>query len=136
MLVAERNGMMVASKLTAKSYVQDGLIAMWDGIENVGWGRHEDSPAIWKNLVQNSVFPDFSVAAGKTFNKDSLVVSGIGTASSISAWPDAFAVMEIVYKVDSGYAFFCTNIRRKIWWGEASGSNERYSQFSGMGSSG
>lgn len=26
--------------LSAKSYVQDGLIAMWDGIENAGWGRH------------------------------------------------------------------------------------------------
>lgn len=30
-----------AAAPTAKSYVQDGLIAMWDGIENAGWGVHD-----------------------------------------------------------------------------------------------
>lgn len=27
---------------TARDYVQDGLVAMWDGIENAGWGVHSD----------------------------------------------------------------------------------------------
>ena len=27
---------------TARDYVQDGLIAMWDGIENAGWGKHSE----------------------------------------------------------------------------------------------
>ena len=26
---------------TAKDYLQDGLIAMWDGIENVDWNTQE-----------------------------------------------------------------------------------------------
>lgn len=26
---------------TARDYVQDGLIAMWDAIENAGWGTHD-----------------------------------------------------------------------------------------------
>ena len=34
-LAARRN-----RKPTARSYVQDGLVAMWDGIENAGWGTH------------------------------------------------------------------------------------------------
>lgn len=29
---------------TARDYVQDGLIAMWDGIENSGWGKHDAMP--------------------------------------------------------------------------------------------
>ena len=44
-------------KLSAKSYVQDGLIAMWDGIENAGWGVHDSSAQGWTNLVTGDVSP-------------------------------------------------------------------------------
>jgi hypothetical protein len=37
--------------LSAKDYIQDGLIAMWDGIENAGWGVHDPSTTVWKDLV-------------------------------------------------------------------------------------
>ena len=40
--------------LPASSYVQDGLIALYDGIENAGAGRHSDSATIWKDLVGSS----------------------------------------------------------------------------------
>ena len=33
-----------------QSYVQDGLVAQFDAIENVGVGRHENAPAVWKDL--------------------------------------------------------------------------------------
>lgn len=36
---------------TARDYVQDGLIAMWDGIENVGYEVHDFNTMIWKDLV-------------------------------------------------------------------------------------
>ena len=36
---------------TAKDYVQDGLVAMWDGIENAGWGVHDANATVWKDLV-------------------------------------------------------------------------------------
>ena len=36
---------------TAKDYVQDGLVAMWDGIENAGWGLHDPNATVWKDLV-------------------------------------------------------------------------------------
>lgn len=40
-----------ASKgISAKSYVQDGLVAMWDGIENAGWGVHDESAMTWVDL--------------------------------------------------------------------------------------
>ena len=38
---------------TARDYVQDGLIAMWDGIENAGWGTHDPNATVWKDLVGN-----------------------------------------------------------------------------------
>lgn len=36
---------------TAKMYIQDGLTAMWDGIENVGWGLHNSNTKVWKELT-------------------------------------------------------------------------------------
>ena len=51
---------------TAKDYVQDGLIAMWDGIENAGWGVHDAAATEWVDLSGNenhmvpySAFPPF-----------------------------------------------------------------------------
>lgn len=35
---------------TASDYVQDGLIAMWDGIENAGFGEHDANATVWKDL--------------------------------------------------------------------------------------
>ena len=39
------------SDYTAADYVQDGLIAMWDGIENAGYGLHDDDPTYWVDLT-------------------------------------------------------------------------------------
>ena len=36
---------------TAADYVMDGLVSMWDGIENADWGTHADSPQYWVDLV-------------------------------------------------------------------------------------
>ena len=40
-------------KWTARDYVQDGLVAMWDGIENAGWGVHDPNAVGWKDLSPN-----------------------------------------------------------------------------------
>ena len=40
-----------AAELTARSYVQSGLIAQWDGIENAGWGIHDANAAKPVELV-------------------------------------------------------------------------------------
>jgi hypothetical protein len=37
---------------TARDYVQTGLVAMWDGIENAGWGTHSDDTTVtWTDLI-------------------------------------------------------------------------------------
>ncbi len=36
---------------STSDYVQDGLVAQWDGVENAGVGVHEDSPSAWVDIV-------------------------------------------------------------------------------------
>ena len=53
-MLAARHGLgVIAAKgiPTARNYVQDGLIAMWDGIENAGLDVHDASSTIWKDLA-------------------------------------------------------------------------------------
>ena len=45
------NNIQNSSKLTAKDYIQDGLISMWDGIENAGWSQHDDNPSKFVDLI-------------------------------------------------------------------------------------
>ena len=40
---------------TARDYVQDGLVAMWDGVENAGWGLHDSATTNWIDLVGGDV---------------------------------------------------------------------------------
>ena len=39
------------AKPMAKDYIQDGLAAMWDGIENAGWEQHSDQLEQWNDLI-------------------------------------------------------------------------------------
>ena len=53
-LINLRNALMAGKRTpTAKDYVQDGLVAMWDGIENAGWGVHDASATGWLDLTGN-----------------------------------------------------------------------------------
>lgn len=36
---------------TARDYVQDGLVVLYDGIENVGWGEHDGTASAWVDLA-------------------------------------------------------------------------------------
>ena len=51
MMLGARTAAWAKGGYTAKDYVQDGLVAMWDGIENAGWGMHDAAATVWKDLV-------------------------------------------------------------------------------------
>lgn len=94
MELAARMGAWAKSGYTAKDYVQDGLIAMWDGIENAGWGVHAPNATVWKDLSGNGY--DFSFIDGVTGatweGGDHLYLahnnkSSIGVASTVSLLP-------------------------------------------------
>lgn len=55
-LVAARNtinGSPAEEGLSARDYIQDGLIAMWDCKENIGYGKHDDNAQVWVDLTGN-----------------------------------------------------------------------------------
>lgn len=99
---------------TASDYVQDGLVAMWDGIENAGWGVHDNNATVWKDLVgtQDMVLSQFG-----SFSDDSLVCAGGGYAASRGALFADFIYAEAVVEYDS--------LERQngniVIWGEYSG---------------
>ena len=81
MLIAARTG--AWSKIggglpTARDYVQDGLIAMWDGIENAGWGVHDSNATAWKDLIGGTV-GDLDVF-GANIGENAVRLNGVSAA--------------------------------------------------------
>lgn len=64
----------VDTTVSAKSYIQDGLIAMYDGVENAGWGKHDANATTWKDLVGGNDFE--ATAILNEWTKDSAVFKG------------------------------------------------------------
>ena len=77
MLIASRQSFWKGG-MSAKSYVQDSLVAMWDGIENVAFGEHDSTSRIWKDLTGNGYDVDrqFNSYVSGEFDDNSLVVKG------------------------------------------------------------
>lgn len=61
---------------TASDYVQEDLVAMWDGIENAGWGEHDDSPFNWTSLVGDGKTILLQNHFVYSFDSNSLVTTG------------------------------------------------------------
>lgn len=85
---------------TAKDYVQDGLVAMWDGIENAGWGVHDSNAIAWKDLVGER---DITSLKGNTFDDDSLFVSISSMNKVIPTKDIANSNSQLTYEI-GGYA--------------------------------
>ena len=94
--------------ISAADYVQDGLVAMWDGIENAGWGVHDDTATKLFELVSGQT--DYGVASTFTANTDNMEVSvenasvsthshfGAAVANAISS---GYVYIEAIVFVDS-----------------------------------
>ena len=93
-----------ALAFSTSNYVQDGLIACWDGIENAGVGVHDPVATVWKDVVGGYEFTLTGVTVNDdrmTFagNKDSYgVLSAEDTVSTFVAAKDG--TLEIVYALE------------------------------------
>lgn len=85
--------------LTARSYVQDGLIAMWDGIENAGWGTHVAAATTWKDLSGNGY--DLTLMNGAHFDANSLITAGRNSVSALLSTTLPYATIEVCAFYDS-----------------------------------
>lgn len=108
--LALRGAMMGGGKKgpTARDYVQDGLVAMWDGIENAGWGVHDNSATIWQDLLR-PIGTGIPTNSTMTFADDGLSVTvdkgvwfGGNTASTyyFQNFPTDKSSFECVFTVD------------------------------------
>lgn len=112
-------------------YVQDGLIAHWDAIDNVGTGVHDPSATTWKDLAglhADMVFPNGTLIGENYYDMKKDGVSG-GTGGYVTNIADiATAIMnkactvEIVCdfrsQVEDGTLFSCyesTASKRILW---------------------
>lgn len=92
-----------AAKYTAADYIQDGLIAMWDGIENAGWGRRDANATVWKDLVGGR---DLTLTSLGSFSSDKALVNapgGIGAMRSDEV--PGFGTLEVVFDAASHSKF-------------------------------
>ena len=74
---------------TARDYVQDGLVAMWDGSENAGWGVHDSNAMVWKDLI-----------GGETVSSPSVIF----TDNSLSLDGSYYMVGSKDYYANNGYS--------------------------------
>lgn len=85
MLINMRNGLMAGGKLSAKSYVQDGLFLLLDGIENIAWGVHDGEAEAWVDLI-NGV--RFNIGSNVINNDHVHVLSAMGADVKSQAYKD------------------------------------------------
>ena len=100
----------VASQEDAKSenpYITDGLIAMWDGVWNVGIGMHSSSSTVWLDLVEGKTIEIYPENA--EWGEDCLIGKNrVFTSAQISlamgseiAIPDFAQTVEVVLRTDN-----------------------------------
>lgn len=112
---------------SAKAYIQDGLIAMWDGIDNAGLDKHDANATVWKDLIGGNDFKSTNVL--NEWTKDSAIIkSGIG-AYQTWALTDVLT-LEVVGKseLNSIFAFALGNKNTRMF--AILPSNNRGFQFS------
>ncbi|MBQ3289666.1 MAG: hypothetical protein IJH50_09685 [Kiritimatiellae bacterium] len=86
-----------ATTYTSASYVQNGLIAQWDGIDNAGTGTHDPTTNIWKDL-RGSLDMTLTDKGSWTADGNALFCNNGAGAQGASATP-AYKTIEIVYKM-------------------------------------
>ena len=85
---------------TASHYIQDGLLACWDGVENAGVGVHDPNATVWKDLSGTNVF----TLTGATIYANRVYFSGSAygllpkNATTATFTAATNGTLEIVYK--------------------------------------
>ena len=110
---------------TARDYVQDGLIAMWDGIENAGWGVHDPNATVWTNLIEgndtlpmraNWSFRDNSVYIARRNSVNTNIPSAcFRTAYQAEKWHAEMALYAEMTDINSDAGFIIYNQKFGLW---------------------
>ena len=120
-----------AQTYTAASYVQNGLVGQWDGIENAGIGLHDATTNYWTDLTGNS--GDFAVFTDvASFTADGLMKNAQGVMAT-NVTPTARSDVRTIEVVVSGApasgwvnAFFIKREQHASFNNDRSGGNRDY----------
>lgn len=94
----ERRGAPTPSVPTARDYVQNGLIAMWDGIENAGWGVHDPNATTWKDLIGSNDLEIYGNVLSNCISNIGLSQSAAGASFKI----DGVSTIEACHEYQGG----------------------------------
>lgn len=85
---------------TTSCYVQEGLIAHWDGLENAAYGVYDGLAAAWKDLAGTT---DLSLREGAAWRRGCLLCDGTGgnIAAQAASPVDSARTIEVVYRCTS-----------------------------------
>lgn len=84
----------IVDHITAKSYVQTGLIAMWDGIENAGYGKSDDQNRL-VDLTGNNVNLTLDEKSSSSFKTRRI----ISAKSLVDVFANGTFTFEVVSKL-------------------------------------
>lgn len=93
-MIANRFNPLGVKKMTpAMRYSQDGLIAHWDALENIGYGKHDANATVWKDLAgnTNATLEDGAFIGNKFFVATDKGRAVVGARIDETAWNNIFA---------------------------------------------
>ena len=79
-------------------YVQDGLVAQWDGIDNAGTGTHDPAATVWKNLATTGSAYDLTLTANGSWNAEGNALVTTDLAATGASDAPAYKTIEVVFK--------------------------------------
>ena len=86
----------LATVYTSASYVQDGLVAQWDAIDNEGTGTHNPAATVWKDLKGNR---DLKLQGNGSWRRGSAFYTAGAGAVGTNAAPK-YLTIEVLCRVD------------------------------------
>ena len=110
---------------TAADYIQDGLISLWDGIENSDWGTHDDSIAYWSDLIGGRRLE--TTGTSWSWMNDSLLTENCGFTiglSDVACLRSTFTIEYVGTAISLRYAAYL--------WGMTANYNS-YNRYAGVG---
>ena len=92
------------SALTAYSYVQKGLIRLWDGIDNLGTGVHVTTTNRWVDLTGSGA--QWVVRSSASFGDNCLTLVASSHSASLLSMLPSYDTAEFCFNLTAGRYFF------------------------------
>lgn len=117
---------------TARDYIQDGLVAMWDGIENAGWGIHDPNATTWIDLIGGLIASsiDPSQVGADFMLSDGIHRCYLPSLPSMEKFTIEMVVSDIKRRVSWFSVWAASNDNNSIGWPNTSSTTINWKYFS------